>query len=68
MLGKILKGVGNVLKAASGLMNVMKNFMQSPLGGLLASVFPPAGMMMGGMNFLSMFNSLSNGLSGGQNY
>lgn len=68
MIGKIFKGVANVLKAATGLVNALKNFMNSPLGNMLAAVFPPAGMLMGGMNFLNMFNQLGAGIGGGRNY
>lgn len=68
MIGKIFKGVTNVLKAATGLVNALKNFMQSPFGNLLAAVFPPAGLFMGGMNFLNMFNQLGSGIGGGHNY
>lgn len=68
MIGKIFKGVANVFKAATGLVNALKGFMNSPLGGLLASVFPPAGMLMGGLNFMNMFSQLGSGIGGGQNY
>jgi hypothetical protein len=68
MIGKIFRGVTNVLKAATGLVNALKSFMQSPFGNLLAAVFPPAGLMLGSMNFLNMFNSLGSGIGGRFNY
>ena len=68
MIGKIFKGIGNVLKAATGLVNALKGFMNSPFGNLLKAVFPPAGMLSGGLSFLSMFNQLGSGIGGGYNY
>lgn len=68
MIGKIFKGISGVLKAATGLVKALKGFMNSPFGSLLASVFPPAGMLMGGMSFMNMFNQLGGGIGGGHNY
>lgn len=68
MIGKILKGVGKVFKAATGVLNMVKSFMNSPLGGLLKMVFPQSSFLLGGMSFLGMFNNLSSGVGGGYNY
>lgn len=68
MIGKIFKGIGKAFKAATGVLNMVKNFMNSPLGGLLKLVFPQSSMLMGGLSFLGMFNNLSGGIGGGHNY
>lgn len=68
MIGKIFKGIGKVFKAATGVLNLVKSFMNSPLGGLMKLVFPQTSMLMGGLSFLGMFNNLSSGIGGGYNY
>lgn len=65
---KAIGGIGKVLSGLGQVANVFKGFLQSPLGGLLMSVFPPAKAAMGFLSFTSMLGGLAQGVGGGQNY
>lgn len=64
-IGNVFKGIGKVV---GGLTKVFSGILNSPLGGLLKTVFPPLGLASGVLNFAGMMGNLAGGIGGGQNY
>ncbi|MEM9341889.1 MAG: hypothetical protein AAGA87_02475 [Pseudomonadota bacterium] len=60
--------IGGIAEAVGGITDVLGGFMNSPLGGLIAAVFPPAGAVMGGLNMLGMATDLAQMVAGGEDY
>ena len=69
-IGGIADAVGGVAKGVTGILDQLGigGIMNGPLGGLIASVFPPAGAVIGGANLLGMIGSIADQVGGGDTY
>lgn len=68
VVGGALDGLGGLGDMLGGLTDVLGGVMNSPLGGLISAVFPPAGAIMGGLNMLGMVSDIAGQIGGGENY
>jgi hypothetical protein len=68
VLGKVGDIAGDVLGGIGEVANFAKGIMDSPLGGLIAAVFPPAAAVMGGLNMVSMVTDIAGQVGGGETY
>jgi hypothetical protein len=67
-IGGVLGGVSNAIGGALGALGPLKALLDSPLGSLLAGVFPPAAGVMGVLQMAGMFGNLAGSVGGGQDY
>lgn len=67
-IGKIFKGVTKAVSAIGNLAKMVSGILNSPLGNILKSIFPPLGMMSGILNFAGMMGEVANQVGGGADY
>lgn len=67
-LGGVMDVVSKVGDVAGGIKDMLGGIMDSPLGGLLATVFPPAGMAMGALNLADMLGDVAGTVGGEEMY
>ncbi len=69
-IGKLFGGGGGggLFGALGKIGGLFKGIMNSPLGAIIGTVFPPAGMAMGAMNLVGMLGDLGTNVGGAQNY
>jgi len=67
-LGGVGKAIGGITESLGGIGDLLKGVMDSPLGGLISAVFPPAGAIMGALNMAQMVGDMANQIGGGESY
>ena len=66
--GGIADAVGGVMGAIGDIANIGKALLDSPLGGLLKMVFPPAALADSVLSFASMLGDIGQQIGGDENY
>lgn len=67
-IGRVFKGITKVVSAVGQLAKALGGILNSPLGNILKSIFPPLGLMSGVLNFAGMMGNLANQIGGGASY